>query len=197
MQDRWWCWWIGAGLSLVLVLSGWSVVEAQTTPYIGASCILSWDKNTEPDIAGYRAFAVNGATQGPTVTITHPQTSTTCSALGVTTDGTWTFTVLAVDQAGNVSAPATLQAIRDTVAPAAPGGLKVGSAQPVAMAVTPNPLARETTVSWVPGTCRGEFVVHRLVSGKWVEIGRTTDTWLTVPLINSVNQPYAVSAVCP
>jgi hypothetical protein len=34
------------------------------------------------------------------------------------------------------------------------------------------------------------------VSGKWIEIGRTHDTWLDVPLINQVNQPYGVSAVC-
>jgi hypothetical protein len=49
----------------------------------------------------------------------------------------------------------------------------------------------------VPGLCQKEFVVSVLISGSWREVGRTTESWLDVPLVNSVNQPYAVSAVCP
>lgn len=35
------------------------------------------------------------------------------------------------------------------------------------------------------------------MSGKWIEVGRTQDTWLDVVLRNTVNQPYGVSGVCP
>lgn len=174
--------------------------EAQAAPqYIGSACTFAWDANTEPDLAGYRAWAVRGSTALPMVTIpkaaTSP-TSTTCAALGVSVDGSYRFNVVAVDLAGNASNPSFLDAVRDTVAPASPGGLRLTSAQPVAMTITPNPAAQKTTVAWVPGTCQQEFIVSRLVSGRWIEIGRTHDSWLDVPLVNQVNQPYGVSAVC-
>lgn len=174
--------------------------EAQTVQYIGPTCTFSWSPNAEPDLAGYRAWAVQGANQRPVVTIpktstSHP-TSTTCAALGVNADGVWTFNVLAFDLAGNASSPTTLQATRDTIAPTSPANPSVSSPQPIAMTITPNPEARQATVAWIPGSCRQEFVVHRLVSGRWIEVGRTQDTWMDVPLINQVNQPYGVSAVC-
>ena len=174
--------------------------EAQTVQYIGPTCTFAWDANTETDLAGYRAWAVRGSTALPMVTIaktatSHP-TSTTCAALGVTVDGSYRFNVVAFDLAGNASNPAFLDAVRDTVTPASPGGLRLTSAQPIAMSITPNPAAQQATVAWVPGTCQQEFIVSRLVSGRWIEIGRTHDTWLTVPLVNQVNQPYGVSAVC-
>lgn len=187
-------------LALAAVAVSPPAAEAQTTPYIGPTCTFLWHANSETDLAGYRAFAVQGSVAMPIVTIpktatSHP-TSTTCAALGVTTDGAWTFNVLAFDFAGNASNPATIQATRDTAAPTSPGGLSIGSPQPIAMTITPNPAARQSTVAWVPGTCQGEFIVSRLVSSRWLEIGRTHDTWLEVPLVNAVNQPYGVSAVC-
>lgn len=174
--------------------------EAQTVQYIGPTCTLSWDPNSESDLAGYRAFAVQGANQRTVVTIpktatSHP-TSTTCAALGVNADGLWTFSVLAFDLAGNASSPTTIQATRDTSAPVSPANPSLSSPQPIAMTITPNPAAQQATVAWIPGGCQKEFIVHRLVSGRWIEIGRTHDTWLDVPLINQVNQPYGVSAVC-
>lgn len=184
-----------------LCLSGLTLpAEAQTVQYIGSTCTFSWNANTETDLAGYRAWAVRGSTALPIVTIaktstSHP-TSTTCAALGVTVDGSYRFNVIAFDLAGNASNPAFLDAVRDSVAPVSPGGLNLSSPQPVAMSITPNPAAQQATVAWVPGTCQQEFIVSRLVSGRWVEIGRTSDTWLTVPLVNQVNQPYGVSAVC-
>lgn len=188
-------------LGIIVCCLGFAgLAEAQTAPYIGPTCTFAWDANSEPDLAGYRAFAVQGSTQHPIVTIqktatSHP-TSTTCTELGVTTDGLWTFNVLAFDLAGNASNPATIQATRDTVAPTSPGGLSIGSPQPLAMTVTPNPAARQATVAWVPGSCQQEFIVSRLVNSKWIEVGRTHDTWLDVPLVNAVNQPYGVTAVC-
>lgn len=170
--------------------------DAQTVQYIGPVCTFSWNANTEADLAGYKAFAVQGSTQNPVVTIAKSATSTSCAALGVTKDGVWTFNVLAFDLAGNASNPSTIQATRDTIAPVSPANPSVASPQPIAMSVTPNPAARQATVAWIPGSCQKEFIVHRLVSSKWVEIGRTHDTWLDVPLLNQVNQPYGVSAVC-
>lgn len=38
--------------------------------------------------------------------------------------------------------------------------------------------------------------MYRLVNSKWIEIGRTVNTWLEVPLFNTVNQPFGVGAVC-
>lgn len=58
------------------------------------------------------------------------------------------------------------------------------------------PYVGSTTLSWSPGLCREEFVVSLLVSGKWIEIGRTTENHLDVVLRNTVNQPYGVSAIC-
>jgi len=194
---------MNAKLMIVLCLA-WSgaagFAEAQTLPFIGPACIFAWSPNTESDLAGYRAFAVQGATQGPVVTLpktatSHP-TSTTCAALGITADGAYRFNVLAFDIAGNASAPAFIDATRDTAAPSTPGGLSIGSSQPIAISVTPNPDARQSTVAWVPGRCQQEFIVSRLVNSRWIEIGRTHDRWLDVPLVNAVNQPYGVSAVC-
>lgn len=51
-------------------------------------------------------------------------------------------------------------------------------------------------ITWVPGTCKKEFVVYRLVIGKWIEIGRTVHNWLEVPLFNTNTQPFGVGAVC-
>lgn len=183
-----------AGLVLPLT------AHAQTVQYIGPTCTFSWTANTESDLAGYRAWVAEGATSKPPVTLnktatSHP-TSTTCAALGVTTDGQKRFNVVAFDTAGNASAPAFLDAVRDTVSPSSPGGLNLSSPQPIAMSITPNPAAKQSTVAWVPGTCQKAFIVSRLVSGQWVEVGRTDKTWLTVPLVNQVNQPYGVSAVC-
>lgn len=186
--------------TLVLTLWGPLLAEAQTVQYIGPTCTFSWTANTESDLAGYRAWVAEGATSKPPVTLnktatSHP-TSTTCAALGVTTDGQKRFNVVAFDQAGNASSPSFLDAVRDTVSPTSPGGLNLSSPQPIALSVTPNPAAQQATVAWVPGTCRKEFVVSRLVSGQWREIGRTQESWFKVPLINQVNQPYGVSAVC-
>lgn len=194
---------ISVALCLSVILTT-SPAEAQTAPeYIRDACTFTWNPNSESDLAGYRAWVERQGGTGPTlptVTITktatsHP-TSTTCAELGVTSDGTYRFNVLAFDLAGNPSVPTAVIAVRDTVGPASPGGLNLSSPQPVAMSVTPNPGANLTTVAWVPGFCQQEFIVSRLVSGRWIEIGRTHDTWLTVPLVNQVNQPYGVSAVC-
>ncbi|MDO8357279.1 MAG: hypothetical protein Q7U76_12890 [Nitrospirota bacterium] len=186
----------------MVLLAFAGLAEAQTAPtYIGANCQLAWLPNSEPDLAGYRAFAVQSSTTLPMVTIpktatSHP-TSTTCAALGIVADGAYRLNVLAYDLAGNASNPAYIDGVKDTLAPISPRQLQLTtSAQPVAMSVTPNPSVQQATIAWVPGTCQGEFIVSRLVSSRWVEIGRTYDHWLDVPLVNAVNQPYGVSAVC-
>lgn len=193
-----------AGLCLSLLMLP-RLAEAQTAPvFIGETCTFQWDANTETDLAGYRAWAVRQGTPTvpalPIVTInktatSHP-TSTTCAALGITADGTYQFNVLAFDLAGNSSPTTSVLGTRDGVGPAAPRNPRLSSTQPVAMTITPNPIARQATVAWNPGTCQREFIVSRLVSSQWVEVGRTRETWMNVPLVNQVNQPYGVSAVC-
>lgn len=111
---------------LALILHG-APTLAQTPPpvtVIGASYTLPWNPNTETDLAGYQAWVTKGSVAKPAVTLTktataHP-TSTTCAALGVTTDGPKRFNVLASDQAGNQSPPAFVDTVRDTTAPAQP-----------------------------------------------------------------------------
>lgn len=171
----------------------WSPRAEAQTP-ITDNCIFSWSPNQEPDLAGYRAWASNGAISTPPVTILKPATQTSCQALGVTQEGTWTFSVVAFDDAQQASSPSTVIGVLN-LAPAPPGGLQL-SAQPLAMTVTPNPLADTAIVAWQPGACTQQFVISRLVSGKWVEVGRTTRNWFAAPLVDSVNQPYGVSAIC-
>ena len=195
---------IFAALGLMATIGVPQQAEAQTSPqYINSTCTFSWDPNTETDLAGYRAWVERQGSTGPalpivtlTKTATSHPTSTTCAALGVTADGAYRFSVLAFDLAGNPSVPTSIIAVRDSTGPASPSGLHVTSPQPIALTVTPNPTTRQATVAWIPGTCRREFIVTRLVSGAWVEVGRTPNAWLTVPLVNQVNQPYGVSAVC-
>lgn len=169
-----------------------ALAQAQTP--ITTNCMLSWSPNQETDLAGYKAWASKGGVKNQIVVIQKPTTQTSCAALGVTTEGTWDFSVSAFDTANQESTPSTVVGVINPP-PAPPGGLQLSS-QPIAMSVTPNPSAKTATVSWIPGTCTKEFVVTRLVSGKWVEVGRTARNWYEAPLVDQVNQPYGVSAVC-
>jgi len=82
------------------------IILLWTTPSFGAvnNCTLTWTARTEADLAGYRVLW--GTTSG-----TYPNsqqlgrvTTTTCTALGITTAGTYYFVVRPFDNAGNVAA---------------------------------------------------------------------------------------------
>lgn len=69
-------------------------------------CTLSWNANTESDLAGYRvyhSFSSNGFTVG-SYSFTTRGTSLTCEDMGVSQDGRLHYwTVTAYDTAGNES----------------------------------------------------------------------------------------------
>ena len=111
-------------VSLVIVLGPCGLclglAEAQTPPvFVQQACTVTWNANTEPDLAGYRIFAVKGAVSNPIVTVpVGPAPQTTCAALGVTTDGQWTLNLIAFDTANNASQPPTVASFtNDTVSP--------------------------------------------------------------------------------
>lgn len=91
--------------------------EAQTV-YVRTACTATWTANSEVDLAGYRIFAVKGATSNPMVTVpVGPAPQSTCAAMGVTTDGDWTMNLVAFDTANNASVATVRSFTRDTVAP--------------------------------------------------------------------------------
>ncbi|HEY6324561.1 MAG TPA: CARDB domain-containing protein, partial [Thermoanaerobaculia bacterium] len=86
----------------------------------GSEVDLSWTASTSPNIAYYLVFR-----EGAQIAqVTNPATLVYADA--GRPDGTWHYTVEAVDQLGNVSAPSNVVAVTVTVAPPpAPSGLTV------------------------------------------------------------------------
>lgn len=72
------------------------------------SWILSWDSNTEPDVAGYYVYRtpVSGSQQGTAQQLTTAAVATTRYQIPGEA-GQWQYAVRAVDTAGNASAPST------------------------------------------------------------------------------------------
>jgi hypothetical protein len=78
---------------------------AQTLPTLGPGCTFAWDANTETDLNNYKLYLTRDGAQMPAAIIPVPQTSITCQAAGVTTEGTWRANVHAVNKAGQESEP--------------------------------------------------------------------------------------------
>lgn len=109
---------------LVLLSIGMNApADAQTR--IGKTCTISWTPNQEPDIHGYRIWASQSTVVKSKVEVIHPVASTTCAAVGIDQDGAWRVHAVAFDTANNQSPEATLDVVRDSTPPSAPGGLKV------------------------------------------------------------------------
>ncbi|QTE29411.1 pectinesterase family protein [Pengzhenrongella sicca] len=92
---------------------------------LDASLTLGWDEGTEPDLAGYRVYrsATAPVAVGPTTKVGATVRPTFIDT-GLTAGTAYSYAVVAVDAAGNVSAPATVTATpADQVAPAAPTGV--------------------------------------------------------------------------
>lgn len=70
------------------------------------SAVLSWNANTEPDLAGYTVYwgRVPGVWLFSTTSVT---TTITLSASSFTSDGKWYFAIDAYDSSGNHSAATT------------------------------------------------------------------------------------------
>jgi len=93
------------------------------------SVSLSWTGGTDADLAGYRLYRAAGTTvtPGPATLVASSVTGTGYLDTGLTNGTSYTYALVAVDKAGNASAPATVRATpADSAPPAAPAGLKAG-----------------------------------------------------------------------
>lgn len=103
---------------------------------VGPNCNIVWTANAEADLATYRVYgaltntAVPPVTLSKTIDIPKPTTTTTCAALGLSTGGSLSVQVDAVDALGNRSLKSVaVVAIQDVSPPA----------QPTGVTITPNP----------------------------------------------------------
>ena len=98
---------------------------------MATTVVLTWNKNTEPDLAGYNVYRAIGS--APVKGIT-PKLNTGMVAIstptyqdvltGAAVDGDYWYAVSAVDTAGNESAfSASADKVINVVPPAAPTGL--------------------------------------------------------------------------
>lgn len=99
-------------------VKGWIVLLIASLPLLLAATVqVSWNPNTESDMASYRVYEGTNLVG----TVTHP--TTTIDILNVA-DGTWIYFVTAVDQSGNESVRSTGASITfDSVPPGKPVGV--------------------------------------------------------------------------
>ncbi|WP_337062108.1 pectinesterase family protein [Kineococcus sp. G2] len=148
---------------------------------------LAWTASTEADLSGYLVFRAETA-EGPWAQLT--ATAVTGAAYTDTTapEGVPAhYRVVAVDTAGNASAPATAQALRPVAAPALDADLTVaadGSADfttvAAALAAAPAGTAADPTVIAIrPGTYRELLTVDRPYTTLVGSSGVATDVVIT------------------
>ncbi len=105
----------------------------------GTSVQLTWNANTEADLAGYRVYrAMAGSTSFSQI---GTPTTPGLNDANVTAGSSYTYRVTAVDKTGNESAPANVSAtvpVPDTTPPAVPAGLSAQAGKPVQLAWTAN-----------------------------------------------------------
>ncbi|GIF13569.1 pectinesterase family protein [Actinoplanes teichomyceticus] len=91
---------------------------------------LRWAAGDDADLAGFRLYRATGAavTPGPATLVRSGLTGTSYADSGLTNGTTYTYALVAVDAAGNTSAPATVRLTpADSAPPAAPAGLRAGA----------------------------------------------------------------------
>lgn len=139
---------------------------------------LSWNANTEPDLAGYNVY-VDGVKDNGTLI-----TGTTYQVTGLTNNTTVGFQVSAVDGDGNESALSDVVSdfVEDTVAPAAPTGFVV------------NDLNGTADLSWdVSGA--GDFKQSNVYLDGVLQGSTTTTTFQITGLTVGQQYTYEVSHV--
>ena len=120
-----------------------SLALAATASPTAAKPVLIWPASLSGDVAGYNVYRGTTRLNGALVTTT----SFTDSAL--VGDGTYTYTVRAVDQAGNESADSTsANVLYDTTAPGTPGASAIAAAA-----------GGTASLTWAPVTDAGSGVV--------------------------------------
>ncbi|WP_079076135.1 PA14 domain-containing protein [Streptomyces resistomycificus] len=128
---------------------------------------VTWSRNKEMDLAGYRLYRrLKGTAFGTTPLATTTSTSYTDSTLPVTGD-TYYYEVRAYDKAGNESAGSADQpaATADKTAPAVPAGLSTASEE------------NGLWVGWsaVPGAASYRVYRATTAAGTYTRVGSTTD----------------------
>jgi len=85
---------------------------------------LTWDANTEPDLAGYHIHVNKDGVDLPTMGITAPSTEIPCDTVKIVEGSDYIVYLTAYDQSGNESAPGGAIAVEwpDAVPPTAPTG---------------------------------------------------------------------------
>ena len=85
------------------------VPEHQAGKVVTCSEGLSWDANTEPDMASYLlSVGTTPGIYGADISVAHPsrpRVVVPCQTAGVVTDGQYYFVVEAMDLSGNISEP--------------------------------------------------------------------------------------------
>jgi fibronectin type 3 domain-containing protein len=153
----------------------------------GGDAKLSWAKNKEMDLAGYRLFRrLKGSTTWTklTTTVAVSYTDTTVPATG----DTYYYEVRAYDKAGNESTGTADQAVTtvDRTALAAPAGLIATS------------LSRGLQLDWNGVTGAVSYRVYRATSenGVYGEVGRTDKlSYLDTSAVESVTYYYRVTVL--
>ncbi|WP_369035331.1 PA14 domain-containing protein [Streptomyces adonidis] len=151
---------------------------------------LTWAKNKELDLAGYRIYRrLNGSSFGGTPLATTASTSYTDTTLPVTGAG-YFYEVRAYDKAGNESAGTADKGVVtvDRTAPAAPQ----------APTIVNESAANGLRVSWSAVEGAASYRVYRAIGaqGRFFEMGRTDKvSYLDTSVIEDIAYRYRVSAV--
>jgi len=94
--------------------------SAQLWAQTGPCATLSWDANTEADLAGYHLTIHEDGTARPVLTFPKEAISSACEPVG---NNEYIFSLTAFDESGNESAPAIKPLDKKT--PGQPGGMTI------------------------------------------------------------------------
>jgi hypothetical protein len=123
-------------LALCVSLLALTVSASAQAVTVGGNCTISWTASTATDLVSYRVYGSLASTATPPVVVARtldvlkPATSTTCAALGLTSGGTLSVQLDAVDALGNRSPRTVAVTATQDVSP---------PDQPTNITITPNP----------------------------------------------------------